>query len=106
MAKEIQTGGKIEIEWAAPGDHALFGILSTAPDLVILDEKADGAPDFEFIRRVINRNAFINFAAVSRLTDKEFHEASEGLGILMRIPPDPGVSEAEALLEMINREVK
>jgi DNA-binding NarL/FixJ family response regulator len=106
LAGAIQRGGKIEIELTAPGDQALFGILSTSPDLVILDEKADGAPDFEFIRRVINRNAFINFAVVSRLPEKEFHETSEGLGVLMQLPTNPGLPEAGALLEIINREVK
>jgi hypothetical protein len=43
-------------------------------------------------------NAMVNTAVVSPLADEEFHEVSEGLGILSRLPKEPGESDAAELL--------
>ena len=43
----------------------------------------------------------VNTAVVSPLSDEEFHEASEGLGILGRLSTDPGMSEASELLHKL-----
>ena len=43
----------------------------------------------------------INSAAVSPLSPEEFHEASEGLGVLVQLPVDPGKFEAEDLLKRL-----
>jgi hypothetical protein len=41
----------------------------------------------------------INCAAISSLSHKDFHEASEGLGVLMQLPESPGRDDAAKLLE-------
>lgn len=46
-------------------------------------------------------NAMVNTAVVSPLSDEEFHEASEGLGILVRLPLEPGADEACELLRRL-----
>ena len=46
-------------------------------------------------------NAMVNTAVVSPLSDEEFHEASEGLGILGRLPNEPGMSDAVELLHKL-----
>jgi hypothetical protein len=38
---------------------------------------------------------------VSPLSDEEFHEASEGLGILGRLPNNPGMNDASELLHKL-----
>ena len=43
----------------------------------------------------------INCAAVSSLTSEDFHEAGEGLGILMQLPVEPGQEYADMLLEQL-----
>jgi hypothetical protein len=40
----------------------------------------------------------VNCAAVSSLVSEDFHEQSEGLGILMQLPVRPGQEHAEILL--------
>ena len=46
-------------------------------------------------------NAMVNTAVVSPLSDEEFHEASEGLGILGRLPDHPGMSDSGELLHKL-----
>jgi CheY-like chemotaxis protein len=98
LAGALQADSRIAVEMVASGDQALALLISAAPNLVILDEKAGGPSDLEFVRSIMQRNALIDVIVVSRLSEKEFHEASEGLGILMQLPPRPGLPEAEALL--------
>ena len=45
----------------------------------------------------------INCAVVSTLSSADFHEASEGLGILMQLPAEPGKKEADQLLEHLKK---
>ncbi len=52
----------------------------------------------EFIKTVITQKPMVNCAAVSSLLPDDFHEASEGFGILMQLPPRPGGEHAEELL--------
>ena len=53
----------------------------------------------EFIKTVIVQKPMVNCAAVSSLLPDDFHEASEGLGILMQLPVRPGHEYAKYLLE-------
>jgi hypothetical protein len=57
----------------------------------------------ELIKSVITRQPMLNCAAVSSLSPGDFHEASEGLGILMPLPVEPGKNEAHQLLEHLNK---
>lgn len=71
------------------GAIALEEIKSAPPTFTIIDE---GLPDFEplaLVTEILKINAMINTVAVSSLTSREFHDASEGLGILTSIPPTP-----------------
>jgi hypothetical protein len=40
----------------------------------------------KFVEKLVLTNPMINCAAVSSLSSKDFHAASEGLGILMPMP--------------------
>ncbi len=40
----------------------------------------------EFIRAIVSKRPMVNCAAISSLASEDFHEASEGLGILMQLP--------------------
>jgi hypothetical protein len=48
-------------------------------------------------------NAMINLAVVSSLSHEDFHEASEGLGILVQLPPSPGEEDGSKLFETITQ---
>jgi hypothetical protein len=56
----------------------------------------------EFMKKLLSINPMINCAAVSLLSPEEFHEASEGLGVLMQLPVSPGKQDAQNLLQRLN----
>lgn len=98
LVQALQADGRIAVEWASSGGEALKLIVGAAPDLMILDEEEGEPPDFSLVRKIMRQNALINIVMIGRLPEKEFHEAAEGLGVLMQLPPKPGRPEAEALI--------
>jgi DNA-binding NarL/FixJ family response regulator len=70
-------------------------------DLVVADENLGDMTGLEFIKAIVAKRPMVNCAAVSSLTPADFHEASEGLGILMQLPIRPGPEHAEKLLEQL-----
>jgi hypothetical protein len=48
----------------------------------------------EAVRELMKTNALLNTALVSGLSPEDFHEASEGLGVLVQLPESPGEKEA------------
>jgi DNA-binding NtrC family response regulator len=91
------------ISWAASGHQALAILSRAAVDLVVTDENLGDMNGLEFIKRVIAVNPMINCAAVSSLSPAAFHEASEGLGLLMQLSPKPGEVEGGRLMAHLNQ---
>ena len=83
-----------DIHWADSGKDALIRAGSIIPLLVVIDEILPDMTGMELGRELLNVNALINTALVSRLSPHDFHEVSEGLGILVQLPESPGEKEA------------
>ena len=103
LAKALEEDGGAETSWAQNGARALNLARETGPDLVIAEENLEDMTALELTQRLIRINALINTAVVSRLPAQEFHEQSEGLGILAPLPPDPGRTEAVDLISRLKR---
>ena len=73
------------------------------PALVIIDELEDGTPGLETARKILMRNAMIQQALVSSMSEAEFHDTAEGLGVMARISPEPDAAEAEMILETLKK---
>ena len=84
---------------AQSGTEALSLIAQRKFDLVVTDENLGDMTGLEFIKTVITQKPMVNCAAVSALLPEDFHEASEGLGILMQLPVRPGPEYAKELVE-------
>lgn len=105
LATALTMRGEIDLSWAESGAEAL-DIISQAPvDLVITDEKLGDMSGLKLALKLLSVNPMVNCAAVSPLSHEDFHEASEGLGLLAQLPPNPGEKEAEALFQQL-REIK
>jgi chemotaxis response regulator CheB len=102
FAKALQADTRIAVEWVASKDEALTMIKCAAPDLMILDEDPGEPMAFALVSKIMQLNAFVNVVMVGQMPEKEFHDKSEGLGVLMQLPPQPGLPEAEALLARLN----
>jgi CheY-like chemotaxis protein len=97
---ETQNGNII---WATSGSQALGRIGKTAVDLVLADEILGDMTGLDLIKRLVAINPMINCAVVSSLSKEDFHETSEGLGILMQLPPNPSWADGERLMAHLNQ---
>lgn len=105
------ASGSIPLDCTSTVDDALDKLGEAPPLLVILDAQSPGGGETEadYIRRVrkelaaiLKVNAAVHTAVVSGLDDDAFHDAMEGYGVLLRIPPMPGgpdVARLSAALE-------
>jgi CheY-like chemotaxis protein len=91
------------MHWASTGLQALEMIRTTPFDLVVTDEQLGDTSGLAFIKRLVKANPMINCAAVSSLSKADYHEASEGLGILMQLPVRPSKADGEALMAYLKK---
>lgn len=89
---------QVQTAWAESGGNAIARIDKESFDLVVTDENLGDMTGLEFIEKVISIKPMVNCAATTSLLPADFHEASEGLGILMSLPVRPGQEQAEKLL--------
>jgi len=102
FAVVLKQKDDVEPSWAATGQEALEAISDNPVDLVVVNENIGDMTGIEFMKKLLSINPMINSAAVSPLAPEEFHEASEGLGVLMQLPVSPGKLDAENLLQRLN----
>jgi len=101
LSSALRGQGDIELEVSTSGEEALAMLANKGVDLVIADEDLGDMTALEFARRLLKINAMINCAVVSNLTHEEFHEASEGLGIMAQLPNQPRGTDAENLIRTL-----
>ena len=70
--------------------------------VVFAAELADG-PALPAVKGVMKRFPLVNCAMVSPLPAAEFHEATEGLGLFMQLPVDPGAAEAAEMVALLDK---
>jgi len=102
FAGVLKQKDDVELSRAATGQEALEAISDNPVDLVVVNEKIGDMTGIEFMKKLLQINPMINCAAVSLLAPEDFHEASEGLGVLMQLPVSPGELDAENLLQRLN----
>ncbi len=93
----------VEIVQAASSNAAVDSLSAATPDLVIIDEEVDGISGMKIARDILMKNAMVNQALVSSLSPEEFHDVSEGLGIMAQLPPMPDAAQAKIVLEILKK---
>ena len=102
FAAALASDQEVQLKQAATGTEALEAGRTLAPHLMVIDYLLDTEP-LSLVQKLLTVNALVNTAVVSPLSDEEFHEASEGLGILGRLPEKPGIGEAADLLQKLRQ---
>lgn len=103
FAEALGSGSGLAVASVASWDEALAAMKAAPPQFMVLDQGlAEGAP-LELALKALMVNAMVNLAVVSPLGEEEFHEASEGLGILAPVPVNPGAADGAALAEVFRR---
>lgn len=103
LQKEMASLHPIEFSEARDGRLVLESVRKQAVDLVIVDEDLGDMVGVELVRRLLGVNALVNTALVSTESHDDFHEHSEGLGVLMQLPDTCGKKEAVLLIECLGR---
>ena len=101
LALALVEHGDVDLSWAESGETALQRAAINPFDLIITDEILGDMTGLEFAGRLLTVNPMINCATVSRLSPEEFHEVSEGLGLMAQLPAKPGKIQAEELLQTL-----
>jgi CheY-like chemotaxis protein len=98
FAEALASDPEVQLTTVPSGGEALEAAQDSAPHLVIIDSELPDISTLDLIRRLIRLNAMVNTAVLSPLSEEGFHEASEGLGVLGRLPAAPGADAAAELL--------
>ena len=93
----------VQTAWVESGSYALSILAERDFDLVVTDENLGDMTGLELIKSIIVKKPMINCAAISSFLSDDFHEISEGLGILVQLPVNPGHKYAGKLLERLNK---
>ncbi len=79
----------------------LESIRQTPVNLVVVDQELPGADPVRLVMDILTVDATIQTAVITPLSEEDFHEASEGLGVLKGLPIQPQALDGKALGEQI-----
>jgi DNA-binding NarL/FixJ family response regulator len=99
----LQRQPEIELLPTATGAEGFLLLKGKQIDLVIVDEQLADMGGIAFVKQLVKINPLVNTAIVSALSAEEFHEATEGLGVLMQLPVEPQEKDGEALLAILEK---
>ena len=72
-----------------------------APTLVILDLGLEGKAMRDAVISLIMINAIVHSAVVSSMNEEDFHEYTEGLGIIAPLPENPSSDDAKYIMTLL-----
>ncbi len=101
LASAMEKYDDVKLTWTESGQKALDMLSETSVDLVVTDKELGDMTGLEFAEKLLRVNPMINCAVLSSLPSDEFHEASEGLGVLAQLPLRPAKADAEKLLKRL-----
>ena len=103
FASGLSSNAVVDLAWAESGGMALDMVANTPVDLLVADEDLGDMSGLKLAYKVISVNPMINCAVVSGLSHEDFHEASEGLGLLAQLPLQSGIEQANELLDQLKK---
>lgn len=101
FVEALNSFGEVFLAQAASGAEALNMTRLDSPHLVIIDDDLPDIDSLDLARELLVVNAMVNSAICSDLSEEEFHQASEGLGVLSRLPLTPVGADAAPLLQKL-----
>lgn len=76
-------------------------VREAAPTMVVIDAQDPVREPKALITDILMANAMIHTAVLTPLPEDEFHEAFEGLGVLVGLPTAPNGSDARRLARLL-----
>jgi DNA-binding response OmpR family regulator len=87
---EFAQGLGGDVEWATAVDDVLSRAKTPPWQLVVVDAAMQGMRYKTFLMDLLRVNAMLNTVVITDMGEEEFHEDSEGLGVLCAVPENPG----------------
>jgi DNA-binding NtrC family response regulator len=101
FAAELARKENITVRRAASGKEAWRILGQERVQVVVTDEQLADSAALPFVVELTRRYPLVNCAMVSPLAAKDFHEATEGLGVFMQLPVNPGAVEVAEMLRIL-----
>lgn len=86
---ELKKESKMELNEARSGAEAIAVVQEKRPVAVVIDQDLGDMAGIDLVVQLLEINALIIVALVSDQSEEFFHESTEGLGILMKLPSIP-----------------
>ncbi len=101
LAVGLRTLSEAEILQAASAAEALALLGENPVDLVVIDEQLNDAQGLELAGQLARRHPFVSCMLVDGRSPEQFHQATEGLGVLLQLPSPPEMADARSVLEQL-----
>lgn len=101
--ESVLSENQFKIKWCDTGNHALSILKHKNIDLLITEEALPDMTGRGFIESIMQNYPIINCAVASPQTKNKFHQAYEGLGVLMQLTVMPGRKESQDLVNRFSR---
>lgn len=79
-----------DVEWSDSAEDVLGRASASAWKLLVVDAMMPGMDYKKFLMDLLRVNAMLNTVVVTDMGEDDFHEDSEGLGVLCAVPAEPG----------------
>ncbi|PIE60042.1 MAG: hypothetical protein CSA32_00910 [Desulfobulbus propionicus] len=101
FAAALAENEHISLSQTDAPEQALAMIGQGGIEVVIVADKLVNQSGIDFINAMVKVNPMVNSALVSELGKDDFHEATEGLGVLMKLSSPPTREDAVVLQEKL-----
>ena len=102
MIDAFESNG-YKVDTVNSGKSALAEIEHGAPRLLIADEELPDMSGKTLLETTVTQNPMMDCVAVSTLSEEDFHEVFEGMGVLMQFPPEPGKTDVQNLVAHLDK---
>jgi len=82
--------------------EALEKVGENTIDVVVTDAELMDDEPLSLVTELMQKQPLINCAMVNSLSPDDFHEYTEGLGVFMQLPLNPGEKEAGKMLKILD----
>ena len=101
FASALAADGRFTITQDNSADGGLEAAGTGTIDVVIVAEELTDTSGLCFARRLVRQSPLVHCALVSPLYPQEFHEQTEGLGLLMQLPVNPKKADAGRFIDVL-----
>ncbi len=99
--KTLLENDNVRVQEVFSAEQALERVKQEKIEALVCSQTLPDMAGLEFLKQLVKVNPLINTALVSDLSGKDFHEVTEGLGVLMQIPSAMGEEQGRELLDKL-----